>query len=178
MFARKCKWRTVPEVGEDVNSQSEDMLLENVEKLVVLKRSKQAIIIELEKSVQLPDEGAEKYLTKLKDLARQAGFSKTVKCPCTPAVDVVVNYSDEIVLNRLVAGMTDIEMQRELIKIDNMILPLALKIVTDNERAKRSVSEFAIENSISNKKKKTNKEISYKAEQQGRGGALQVPRMW
>ena len=71
--------------GDLLSNQTETVLLGNVERIVVLRKSKQAIVVELEKLVQQPEETAWLFVTKLKNLARQAGFKKTVKCSCNPA---------------------------------------------------------------------------------------------
>ena len=60
--------------GDGVANQTEQALLDNLENLVVLRKGKLATIIELQKLEQQSDESAEHYVTKLKDLARQAGF--------------------------------------------------------------------------------------------------------
>ena len=46
-------------------------------------------------------------------------------------------------MNRFVAGLVDQEIQRDLMKKDNLTLAVAIKEVTDHERAMQTQAGFA-----------------------------------
>ena len=55
-------------------------------------------------------------------------------------MDVTYDFTDRIVLNQLLSGMHDLEIQKDLLVMDNVTLEEALKKIADSEAAKRSQS--------------------------------------
>lgn len=121
--------------GQEVETQNENTLLDNIRKLTVRVRNKLAAAVELNQLRQEPDQPVETFLAKLKILARQSNLK--TQCSCDPAREV--DFSDMIVMNQLVTGVYDPDIQKELLKKENLTLEQAIKIASDHEAAKRSL---------------------------------------
>ena len=105
--------------GEAADNQTELVLIENVKKLAVRSRNKLASVVELVQLRQEAEQPVEAFLAKLKVLSRQCNLKKA--CTCRLEVD----FSDEIVLNQLLAGLYDDEVRLELLKKDDLTLEQA-----------------------------------------------------
>ena len=116
-----CLSREVYEVifstyGAEVSTQTEGELLNNVKRLVVRKKNKLVTVMEMIGLKQESDESILNFISRLKAKARQCSFH--TQCSCGEPVD----YTDQITLYMLVAGMTDSEIQEELLTVDNLTL--------------------------------------------------------
>ena len=122
--------------GSAVSTQAEGVLLENIKRLVVRKKNKLVIVMEMLSLKQESDESILNFISRLKAKARQCSLQ--TKCSCGESVD----YTDQITLYMLVAGMTDLEIQEELLTKDNLTLADAEKEAITKESAKFSQSEM------------------------------------
>ena len=92
---------------------TEVKLFENLEHLIVQKRNSLLSVMDM---MSLKQESGQKFLSflaQLKAKARVCSFSKA--CECGRKVD----YTDEMVLCRLVSGVYDQELQEEMLKKKN-----------------------------------------------------------
>ena len=122
--------------GGAINDMAEDDLTANLEHLVVRKRNKLAQVMELLAAKQDSGQKILGFLSQLKSKARHCQLSKTCKC------GRVVYYTDEMVLFRLVAGVSDPELQEDLLKVENLSLNDAEKLSIAKESAKNSQAEM------------------------------------
>ena len=129
--------------GTALVSQPEEILIENTRKIVMAAKSKYATIVELEAIKQQPDERAENFLAKLSTKARQVGFKKSAKCPCEPPVDVQIDYTEEVVLAKFLAGLRDKEIKKDLMKKATLELIEAVEMVTIHKMAERSKTNLS-----------------------------------
>ena len=122
--------------GDAVNDMTEVDLTANIEHLVVRKRNKLAQVMELMAAKQDSGQKILGFLSQLKSKARHCQLS--TRCECGKVVD----YTDEVVLFRLVAGVSDPELQEDLLKVDNLSLKEAEKLAIAKESAKNSQAEM------------------------------------
>ena len=107
--------------GETGNDMTEKDLLEHLEHLIMRKRNKLASVIELLAAKQDASQKILAFLAQLKSKGRHCQLYK--KCECGKEVD----YTEEVVLFRLVAGVSDLELQEDLLKIEDLNLQEAEK---------------------------------------------------
>ena len=122
--------------GETVNDMTEKDLLEHLEHLIVRKRNKLASVMELLAAKQDTGQKILAFLAQLKSKGRHCQLSK--RCECGKEVD----YTEEVVLFRLVAGVSDLELQEDLLKVENLNLEEAEKLAVAKESAKSSQAEM------------------------------------
>ena len=72
------------------------------------------------------------FIAQLKAAARQCGFTRTCKC------NEVVDFTDTIVLYKLLAGVSDADLQGDLLKEADLTLEKAEKMAVTAESAKNS----------------------------------------
>ena len=122
--------------GAEVSTQAEGELLNNIKRLIVRKKNKLVTVMEMIGLKQESDESILNFISRLKAKARQCSLH--MNCSCGESVD----YTDQITLYMLVAGMTDSEIQEELLTVDNLTLEDAEKKAVSIESAKFSQSEM------------------------------------
>ena len=91
---------------------TEETLLDCVKDIFVKKRNRMVNRLKLHSLVQGPDEPVQQFVAKLKQVARTCKY--TIKCTadgCTQAVD----YSNEMVLDQLVRGLNDDDIQKKVL---------------------------------------------------------------
>ena len=86
---------------------TEQSLLENAKKLVVIRRNKLVNRMKLASMQQGSDETALNFETRLKPVARTGKFKVSGVCICTEVVEL--DYTDEMVLDNFVRGLADEE---------------------------------------------------------------------
>ena len=115
--------------GETLSQMSEESFLSNLEHLIVQKRNRLVTIMDM---MAIKQDGSQKFLqflAQVKAKARLCNFSK--KCPCGQGVD----YTEDMVLCRLVSGIYDQELQEDLLKVENLTLKEAEKLAVAEESA-------------------------------------------
>lgn len=140
--------------GAGVAALTEEALIETTMNLVVVAKSRFAYIVELEGMRQEHDERAEAFLARLKNKVRQIGLKKSRHCGCDPGTDVEIDYSEDIVLNKFIAGLLDDEIKEDLMKATDLTLATASNLVITHEMAKRSRAmnhQFALVSQLNTK---------------------------
>ena len=123
--------------GESVSKQNEKTLKDNIKRLVVRKRNKLLTVMELLNLHQESDERILSFLSRLKAKARQCALA--LDCTCGLSVD----FTDQITLYMLVAGISDQEIQEDLLAVDTLTLADAESKAVAKESAKFSQSEMS-----------------------------------
>lgn len=118
--------------GQDLLTQSETTMLANVKQLVVRARNPLVSTVELLRLRQSHEQPVQTFLAEVRSTARQCKFK--VKCNCDNDVD----YTDQMVLHQLLVGLSDEEVQEDLLALEDLTLTKAEKFVMDREAAKRS----------------------------------------
>ena len=123
--------------GADISKQNEATLKVNIMKLVVREKNRILSVMELLALKQESDERIVKFVSRVRAKARHCTFK--LACKCGENVD----YTDEITLYMLIAGLSDPEIQEELLNIEEITLEKAEKKAMAKEAAKYSQSEMS-----------------------------------
>ena len=123
--------------GSSLREQSESQLMSNIEHLVVRKRNRMASIMEFMSMKQDSDQRILSFTSKLKSLGRHCTFRTS--CSCGNEVD----FTNGMVLFRLVAGIADAEIQEELLTKESINLNKAEKLAVAMESAKAFQTKIA-----------------------------------
>ena len=126
--------------GESLSQMTEVKLLENIEHLIVQKRNSLISVMDMMSLRQDSNQKFLSFLAQLKAKARMCQFSKNCSC------GLKVDYTEEMVLCRLVSGVYDHELQEELLKKEKLTLKQAEELGVAKESAKSSQSEISTEN--------------------------------
>ena len=122
--------------GDEMKNLTEEQLLKAISTTCVTKQTLQARVSELYKIKQESAQPVQAFLAALKMKARQCNMKvKCSKVGCTEMVD----YSTEIVKNHFIMGLSDIELQQDILAEENLTLEKAVNMAVDKETAKRSV---------------------------------------
>ena len=116
---------------------TEKTLLEEVKNVFVKKRNRMVNWLKLHNLLQGEDQPVQQYVAMLKSIARTCKY--TVNCPGDNC-DTRVDYSEEMVLDQLVRGLFDSEIQRKVLscKEENFNLDYVEKIIISEESSKAS----------------------------------------
>jgi hypothetical protein len=93
---------------------TEEQLLEAVKEMFLRKKNRFVNRIKLTRIMQGPDEPVQQYLATLKQTARTCLFNFKCTAP-NDACDHVNNYEDEMVLDQLVNGLYDPDIQAKVL---------------------------------------------------------------
>ena len=118
--------------GRGISSQSEAELLLNIKRLVVRQRNTMASIMAVLRMSQDSDQAILNYIAQLRAAARQCDFK--IKCECGKDND----FTESIIFYKLVAGVSDMELQEELLTKADLNLAAAEKLAVAKESAKFS----------------------------------------
>ena len=118
--------------GSAISDQNEQTLKENIIKLVVRKKNCMLSVMEMLALKQESDERIVNFVSRVKAKARQCEINIT--CSCGRKCD----YTDQITLHTLIAGLPNPEIQEELLVIDVMTLEEAEQRAITKESAKYS----------------------------------------
>ena len=110
------------------------IVLQNIKRLVVKQKNTMASIMAVLGMSQDSDQAVLNYIAKLKAAARQCDFH--VKCSCGCGKDI--SFTDKIILYKLVAGVSDMRLQEELLEKTDLTLEEAEKMAVAKETAKFS----------------------------------------
>ena len=94
------------------NALTEELLLENARKLVVIRRNKLVNRMKLASMRQGSDETALSFETRLKPVARTGKFKVSGVCTCMRPMEL--DYTDEMVLENFVRGLADEEIKTKV----------------------------------------------------------------
>ena len=122
--------------GDEMKNLTEEQLFRAISTTCVTKQTLQARVSELYKIKQESGQSVQNFLAALKMKARQC--SMKVKCSrlnCTEMVD----YSTEIIKNHFIMGLSDIELQQDIMAVENLTLETAVNMAVARETAKRSI---------------------------------------
>lgn len=108
--------------GPLMKDQTEENLLTNIKRLVVKQRNTMAQVMTVLKMTQESDQPVLSFIAQLKAAARLCEFkSKCAECQAE------VDFTDSLVLYKLVAGVAYMELQEELLKKADFTLAHAEK---------------------------------------------------
>ena len=113
----------------------ESGLIKAARGIVVKTRNRLVTELQLKKIVQGPDQPIQSFLASLKPIARNCKFQVTCTAEtCEQSVD----FTDRMVLQQLIFGLADDEIQRKMLAKTEMTLEEAVKFVTAEESGKWS----------------------------------------
>ena len=119
---------------------TEQTLLDEVRNVFVKKRNRMINRLKLHNLMQGPDQPVQQYVSSLKQIARTCQYS----VPCTrDGCNTRVDYSQEIVLDQLVRGLNDDEIQKKVLstKEEEFNLDSVEKIIVAEESSKATQLE-------------------------------------
>ena len=107
-----------------LNECTEVNLLDHIKSVAVKTVHKEVHRMAFNKMIQNQGESITNYVARLRSKAFLCTFE--VNCPCTPAT--TVSYADEMVAQRLIAGLCNAEHQRKILSEAATLPTLAAKI--------------------------------------------------
>ena len=128
-------------LGQDEwEALTEDTLLDHVKAVFVKKRNRMINRLKLQSLMQGPDQPVQQYVASLKQVARTCQYS--IKCS-RDGCDAVVDYSSEMVLDQLIRGLNDEDIQKKVLssREDPFTLPNVEKIIITEECSKTTQRE-------------------------------------
>ena len=131
--------------GAAITDQTEGQLITNIRRLVVKQRNTMATVMQVLRMYQDSDQAVLNFIAQLKAAARLCQF--TAQCECSKAVE----FTDMIVLYKLVAGIVDEELQKELLTKADRTLAEAEKMAVAAESAKYSQEAMTNDTNSANK---------------------------
>ena len=119
---------------------TEETLLKEVKNVFVKKRNRMVNRLKLHNLIQGDEQPVQQYVAVLKQIARTCQFS--IECS-KDGCDTRVDYSQEMVLDQLVRGLQDSEIQRKVLscKEENFNLDAVEKLIVAEESSKASQKE-------------------------------------
>ena len=128
--------------GSRMKSLTEAELLQAIVTCCVSKQTIQARINELHKVKQDSGQSVQSFLAALKMKGRQCDLKiKCSKSGCGEMVD----YSEEVIRNLFIMGLSDVELQQDIMVVDDLTLDTAVKMAVAKETAKKSVNTLDID---------------------------------
>ena len=116
----------------NIKSQSEVVLLGNIKRLVVRQRNTMASIMAVLRMSQVSNQAILSYIAQIRAAARQCNFK--LKCTCGKEND----FTESIILYKLMAEVSDMELQEELLTKADLNLATVEKLALAKESAKFS----------------------------------------
>ena len=153
---------------------TEDTLLEAVKNVFVKRRNRMINRLKLRKLVQGPDQPVQQYVGSLKQIARTCKFS--VECSADGCQNKN-DFSQEMVLDQLVMGLNDDEIQKKVlgVKEENFNLDHVEKLIITEECSKATQKDSKVNDVIAPMSTfKKNKKI----QQQKAAKKLKVLQLW
>ena len=117
-------------VGEGLSKFTEVEIKDQIVKSCVTKQTPQARSTELHRLRQEPDQSVATFLATLRSKARQCDLK--VKCDKCNAMN---DFSDKTILMLLIRGLSDLELQQDLLAEQDIDLDTCIKITTARETA-------------------------------------------
>jgi hypothetical protein len=123
--------------GRALTNQLEAQHLVNIRRLVVRQRNTMAAVMSFLKMTQDSDQAILNFIAQLKAAARLCDFK--TKCECGNDVD----FTDILVLYKIVAGVSDMELQEDLLTKADLTLTKAEKMAVAKESARFSQASMS-----------------------------------
>lgn len=123
--------------GTSLSTQTEEQLKTNITKHCVNLQTIQARATELHRLKQEPGQNFQTFLASLKAKARQCEMKLNCSSCNTPN-----DYSDKVILTLLVKGISDTELQQDLLTEADLTIERCTKMAVARETAKRSQETF------------------------------------
>ena len=119
---------------------TEETLLTSVKDVFVKKRNRMINRLKLQGLMQGPDQPVQQYVASLKQIARTCQYS--IKCS-KEGCNTVVDYSSEMVLDQLIRGLNDDDIQKKVLssREDDFNLTNIEKIIITEECSKTTQQE-------------------------------------
>ena len=128
--------------GNKMKNLTEIQLKQAISTCCVSKQTVQARINELWKVKQDSGQTVQSFLAALKMKGRQCNL----KIACSKLdCDEMVDYSEEVIRNLFIMGLTDVELQQDIMVVDNLTLDKAVKMAEAKETAKKSVDTLEVD---------------------------------
>ena len=118
----------------------EETLLANVREVFVKRRNRMVNRLKLHKMAQGPDQPVQQYVASLKQIARTCRYS--IQCSAQ-GCNTNIDYSNEMVLDQLVRGLNDDDIQKKVLSCpeENFNLAAVEKIIIAEESSKATQKE-------------------------------------
>merc|ERR1719508_504742 len=137
-----------------ITDQTEGQPITNIRRLVVKQRNTMATVMQVLRMYQDSDQAVLNFIAQLKAAARLCQF--TAQCECSK----VVEFTDMIMLYKLVAGIVDEELQKELLTKADRTLAEAEKMAVAAESAKDSMVSIHSEMGVLKVAKQNQQQLS------------------
>ena len=124
--------------SEGYGALDEKTLLEAAKMMVVKSRNKLVMQLQLQRMMQGAEQPIQTYVASLKATARTCGYK--MKCSDSQC-NKVVDYTGAMVLQQMIRGLADEDIQRKLLAKSEMTLEEAEKFVMAEESGKWSTLE-------------------------------------
>ena len=127
-----------------LTNETEPNALENIRLVAVRPTNILVARGDLQNIHQDRDETVRAYCARLRGQASVCKFKKTKQCSCTRPTDVTIDYSDEMVRDALIRGLTDEDIRLEVLGQANqdMSLDETLLLIEAKESGRRSVTRL------------------------------------
>jgi hypothetical protein len=122
-------------LGAGLKNLDELNIFENIVACCVTKQTVQARTTELHRIRQEPGQPVQSFLATLKSKARQCEMKLTC---ANQTCRTEINYSEPVILGLFINGVSDTELQQDLLAEQNMTLDKAVTQAMARETAKRS----------------------------------------
>jgi hypothetical protein len=122
-------------LGAELKNLNELNIFENIIACYMTKQTVQARTTELHRIRQEPGQPVQSFLANLKSKARQCERKLTFS---NLTCQTELNYSEPVILGLFINGVSDMELQQDLLAEQNMTLTKAISQALARETAKRS----------------------------------------
>ncbi len=99
-------------------TRSERVVLAQMESIAVIKVAVGITRLELMRVVQDGDEAFRTFATRVRGKAETCGFKTSVHCACGKTI--TADYTEEVIKDVILAGISDIDIRREVIDIQDI----------------------------------------------------------
>ena len=146
-------------------NETEENALEAIKTLAVKPENILVARAQLHNMHQDRDESARSFCARLRGQAGVCNFTKSKKCTCSQ--DIQIDYSEEIIRDALIRGISDEDIKLEILGQDqqNITLDETLKMIEAKESGKRSagmLSNASTNSATSDSKESSNATSSYR----------------
>ena len=125
-----------------LTSESEEDALDHIKTLAVRPENVMVARVQLQNIQQDRDETVRSYCARLRGQASVCQFNKSVTCSCN--IEVVIDYSNEMVRDALIRGLEDEDIRLEVLGQckQDMSLDETLALIEAKESGKRSAGRL------------------------------------
>ena len=149
--------RDLYRMDNSIEDKGVDAILDTMKSLCVRQENVMVSRLTLHNLRQDRDEGVRNFAARIRGQADVCKF--TVRCSCDPGMDV--SFTDQMVRDVLIRGLSDLDIQQEILGNENQDLDLehTISLIEAKEAGRRSQASIIGEGAhmISQHKKKVNK---------------------